>query len=173
MRSTLKPQKLLTQPELSTQPVWVHFHAFSCVFGKTSRAVILQQQTLRELTWLKHTDCNTLLVAFQQPACWASFTNTPTSQGSHCCFGHKEAFSLAINFPQNILHAESCAHHPAPSHHNAPQPHAQFILEKHMVQRSRVGIGIRDRTESEDRLRSPFCFLSHLLSFQSISFLIH
>lgn len=171
MRSTLKPQKLLTQPELSTQPVWVHFHAFSCVFGKTSRAVILQQQILRELTWLKHTNCNALLVAFQQPACWASFTNTPTSQGSHCCFGHKEAFSLAISFPQNILHAESCAHHPAPSQHTST--HAQFILEKHMVQRSRVGIGIRDRTESEDRLRSPFCFLSHLLSFQSISFLIH
>ena len=69
MRSTLKPQKLLTQPELSTQKVWVHFHAFSRVFGKTSRAVILQQQILRELTWLKHTDCNAFLVAFQQPAC--------------------------------------------------------------------------------------------------------
>lgn len=142
MRSTLKPQKLLTQPELSTQPVWVHFHAFSCVFGKTSRAVILQQQILRELTWLKHTDCNALLVAFQQPACWASFTNTPTSQGSHCCFGHKEAFSLAISFPQNILHAESCAHHPAPSHHNAPQPMLSLSWKSIWFKGAEWGLGL-------------------------------
>lgn len=145
MGSTLKPQ---TQLELSTQPVWVHFHAFLCVFGKTSRAVILQQQILRVLPWLKHTNCNALLVSFQQPARWASFTNKPTSQGSHCCFGHKEAFSLAVTFPKNIM--QKAVHAIlAPSHHNAPQTVLRLSWKSVWLKGAEWGLGL----EIEQKVR--------------------
>lgn len=89
--------------------------SFPCIFAclwQNLESCHPPQQILKELPWLKHTNSNALLVSFQQPACWAPFTNIPTSQGSHCCFGCKEAFSLAVSFPKNILHAESCAHYP-------------------------------------------------------------
>lgn len=89
--------------------------SFPCIFAclwQNLESCHSPQQILKELPWLKHTNSNALLVSFQQPARWAPFTNIPTSQGSHCCFGCKEAFSLAVSFPKNILHAESCAHYP-------------------------------------------------------------